>query len=53
MLPKEVVGASSLEVLKFRLDGGFEEPDLVKGVPQPRGVNLDDLQRSLPMQTIP
>ena len=30
-LPREVVGAPSLEVLE--VGGGFEQPDVVKGVP--------------------
>jgi len=32
-LPGEVVDASSLEVFKTRLDGVFEQPGLVEGVP--------------------
>jgi len=32
-LPREAVAAPSLELLKARLDGAFEQPDLVEGVP--------------------
>jgi len=50
-LPKEVVDAPSLEMLKVRLDG--EQPGLVEDVPAHcRGIGLDDLQWCLLMQTI-
>ena len=38
-LPREAVDAPCLEVFKARLDGCFEQPGLVEGVPAPgRGV---------------
>ena len=32
-LPSEVVNVPSLDAFKARLDGGFEQPGLVGGVP--------------------
>jgi len=54
-LPREVVDAPSPEVFKSQVVGqGFEQPDLVKvALVHSRGVGLDDLQRSLPTQTVP
>ena len=52
-LPREVVAVPSLEAFEARLDGVFEQPDLVKDVPAHASrVGLDGLQRSLPTQTI-
>jgi len=44
MLPREAVAAPSLAVFKARLDGAFEQPGLVEGVPaHGRGLEPDDL----------
>jgi len=43
-LPREVVGAPSLELFKVRLERGFKEPELVQNVPAyDRGFEIDDL----------
>jgi len=43
-LLREGVDAPSLEVFKVRLDGGFEQPDLVKDdCAHGKGVGLDEL----------
>jgi len=48
-----MVYAPSLSTFKVRLDGGSEQPDLVEDVPAHcRGVGIDDLERSLPTQTV-
>jgi len=52
-LPREAVDVPSLETFKARLDGALS--NLVSwevSLPHGRGVGLDDLQRSLPTQTI-
>jgi len=51
-LPRETVEAPSLETLKARLDGA-EQPGLVEDISANcKGVGLDDLERSLPTQSI-
>ena len=45
-------GRCTLDIRK-KVGWGFEQPDLVEGVPaHGRVVGLDDLERSLPTQTI-
>lgn len=44
ILPREVVDASSMKVLKARLDVAFKQSDLMKTVPaHVRGVEMGDL----------
>jgi len=51
-LPRDV-DVPSLEVFKVRLDWGFEQPDLVEGVPAyGTGVKTMCSLRSFPTQTI-
>lgn len=51
-LPREVVDALSMEIIKATLDRA-EQPDLVEDIPAHcRGVGLDDIERFLPTQTI-
>ena len=52
-LPREAVDALSLEVFKGRLNGAFEQPALVEGVPvNGKGVGFRSSLRSVPTQTI-
>ena len=53
-LPREVGDAPVAGNVGGRLGRGSEQPDLVEDGPAPgRRVGLDDLERSLPTQTIP
>jgi len=52
-LSRAVVDVPSLDVFKARLDGGFEQPDLVESVPaHDRVVETRRAIRSLPTQII-
>lgn len=51
-LPREVVDAASMEIIKARIDG-VEQPHLVEDIPAHcTGAGLDDFERFLPTQNI-
>jgi len=52
-LPREAVAAPSLAVFKARLDGALSNLVYWKvSLPMAWGLELDDLERSLPTQTV-